>query len=178
MVSRVAKNPIEIPAGVEVKIAGREVTVKGKQGELHQIIHPAVAVEQADNLIKVAPVDSERESNALAGTMRVLIGNMVTGVSDGFSRSLQLIGVGYRAKAQANSVELTVGYSHPVVMKMPEGVKVETPAVTEIVLSGADKQKVNQIAANIRAVRPPECYKGKGIRYKGEHVQRKEGKKK
>lgn len=178
MVSRVAKVPVSIPSGVDVKLVGQALTVKGKLGELHQDVHPAVKALVEDNQIKVAPADSARESNALAGTMRALISNMVKGVSEGFEKKLVMIGVGYRAKASGKTLNLSVGFSHPVDMTMPEGVSVAVPSNTEIVLTGADKQKVAQVAANIRKVRPPEPYKGKGIRYDGEHIIKKEGKKK
>lgn len=178
MVSRVARKPIEIPSGVDVNVAGRDVTVKGKLGQLQQTIHPAVKISLAENILQVSPADSEKESNALAGTMRALLSNMVTGVHEGFERKLTLVGVGYRAKAQGKTLNLTVGFSHPVDVPMPEGVTVETPSQTEVVLKGSDKQLVNQIAANIRAIRPPEPYKGKGIRYAEEVISLKEGKKK
>ncbi len=178
MASRVAKNPIPIPSGVEIKLAGQDITVKGKQGEMSLHVHPAVKVVQDEQELKVAAANDSRESNALSGTMRALINNLVVGVSEGFTKKLILVGVGYRAKAQGSKLDLTVGMSHPVVIDMPKGITVETPAQTEIVLKGADKQAVAQVAANIRAVRPPEPYKGKGIRYEGEHIVRKEGKKK
>lgn len=178
MVSRVAKNPIEIPAGVDMKVSGQAITVKGKLGELSRQINPAVKIVQADNAVHFEPANELLASNALAGTSRALVNNMVRGVSEGFQRKLVMVGVGYRAKAQGKTLNLTVGYSHPVNMDMPEGVTVETPIVTEIVLKGANKQKVCQMAAKIRAIRPPEPYKGKGIRYDDEHVIRKEAKKK
>lgn len=178
MVSRVAKNPVILPKGVEVKMGDRLVAIKGKYGELKQVIHPSVGVSQVDDSLVVAPLDSETASNALAGTMRALMKNMVQGVSEGFERKLVLIGVGYRAKAQGKSLNLIVGYSHPVDIEMPEGVTVETPTQTEITLKGSDKQLVNQVAANIRSVRSPEPYKGKGIRYSNEVIILKEAKKK
>ena len=178
MASRVAKNPVIIPAGVEVKLIDQDLSVKGKHGVLHQTLPKLVSVVHQDNEIKVAPLDSGISSNALAGTMRALISNMVTGVTEGFERKLLLVGVGYRAKAQGKALNLAVGFSHPVDIEMPEGVTVETPSNTEITLKGADKQKVSQVAANIRAVRPPEPYKGKGIRYVNEKISLKEGKKK
>lgn len=178
MVSRVAKNPVEIPKGVEVKIDGKVVTIKGKNGQLKQTVHKLVSVTQNDTEIVVAPMNSELASNALAGTTRALMKNMVHGVNTGFERKLVLVGVGYRAKAQGNMLNLTVGYSHPVDIEMPEGITVETPTQTEILLKGADKQAICQIAANIRAVRPPEPYKGKGIRYSDETITLKEAKKK
>ena len=178
MVSRVAKNPIEIPSGVDLKIEGRLLTVKGKLGELQQEIHPVVTINQLESSIQLAPANGDTEANALAGTMSALVKNMLEGVMNGFERHLVLIGVGYRAKAQGAKLNLTVGFSHPVDMEMPKGITVETPTQTEITIKGADKQKVCQMAANIRKVRPPEPYKGKGIRYKDEHIILKEAKKK
>lgn len=178
MVSRVAKNPVVIPKGVEVNIQGKLVTIKGKLGELKQDIHPLVDVMQQDGAIVVAPNNSEIQANALAGTARALLKNMVQGVTEGFECKLTLVGVGYRAKAQGKSLNLAVGFSHPVDLTMPEGVSVDTPTQTEIVLKGANKQVVMQAAANIRAVRSPEPYKGKGIRYADEQITLKEAKKK
>jgi large subunit ribosomal protein L6 len=178
MVSRVAKNPVDIPSGVEVRLVGQTISVKGKNGELHQVVHPAVNAMIEDNKVKIAPADEARESNALAGTMRSLINNMVMGVSEGFVKKLVMVGVGYRAKVQGKKLNLSVGFSHPVDIEMPEGITVEVPSNTEIVLKGANKQQVAQLAANIRRIRPPEPYKGKGIRYDGEHISLKEGKKK
>lgn len=177
MGSRVAKNPIKIPAGVEVKIAEQALTIKGKQGELHHKVHSAVQVNQADNSLQIVVANNNTE-DALAGTTRAIINNMVGGVTQGYSRKLVLVGVGYRAKAQGKILNLTVGLSHPVNMTMPEGITVETPSVTEIIVKGANKYLVSQVAANIRAIRPPEPYKGKGIRYENEQVSLKEGKKK
>jgi large subunit ribosomal protein L6 len=176
--SRVAKNPITIPAGVDVKVSGQDVTVKGKLGELKEIVPALVKIDHADGHIKLSASNDTIESDALAGTMRANIQNMVHGVSTGFTKKLVMIGVGYRAKVQGSSLDLSVGLSHPMVMEMPQGVSVECPSNTEIVLKGANKQLVCQVAANIRAVRPPEPYKGKGIRYENEHVALKEGKKK
>ena len=178
MGSRIAKNPIELPSGVEVKIAGNLVTVKGNQGELKQALPAIVKIEQTDSSLQLSAANDSTEANALSGTMRALINNMVTGVSVGFEKKLTLIGVGYRAKAQGNKLNLTLGLSHPVDMEMPKGITVETPSQTEVVLKGADKQAVFQMGANIRAKRPPEPYKGKGIRYHDEHVVMKEAKKK
>lgn len=178
MGSRVANNPVSIPSGVEVKLAGQQLTVKGKQGELQQAIHDAVSIKQEDNALVFAAANDSTESSALAGTMRALASNMVTGVSEGFEKKLILKGVGYRANAQGKKLNLTLGFSHPVEVEMPEGVSVAAPSNTEVVLSGADKQQVCQVAANIRALRPPEPYKGKGIRYHDEHVVIKEAKKK
>ena len=176
--SRVAKNPVELPSGVEVKLDGRSVTVKGSKGSLAHDIHASVKVEQDNNVLTFAPKDGSRNADALAGPTRALLNNMVTGVSQGFEKKLQLVGVGYRAQAQGNSLNLTLGFSHPVDYPVPEGVKVETPSQTEIVVSGVDKQKVGQVAAEIRAYRPPEPYKGKGVKYADEVVVRKEAKKK
>lgn len=178
MASRVAKNPVVVTAGVDVKLNGQSLTVKGKLGELHRDIHPLVKISVAENLIKFDTNEDSAAAIALAGTMRALTHNMVHGVSQGFERKLVLIGVGYRAKASGKMLNLTVGFSHPVDMEMPAGVTVDTPSPTEIVLKGADKQLVSQIAANIRDVRPPEPYKGKGIRYVDEQVSLKEVKKK
>ena len=178
MVSRVGKSPVEVPQGVEVKFEGITVTIKGKNGELKQDVHPLVSFLHEDSQIKFAPNDTSHEANALSGTMRALINNMVQGVTDGFERKLELKGVGYRAKASGKVLDLSVGFSHPVKMEMPAGVEVKTPTQTEIVLTSADKQLVSQVAANIRRIRPPEPYKGKGIRYAGEHISLKEGKKK
>lgn len=178
MASRVARKPIEIPSGVEVQLAGQNVSVKGKLGELKRELHPSVKISQVDNLLQFEPKTAEDKSNALAGTMRALVSNMVHGVHEGFVKELQLVGVGYRAKAQGSTLDLTLGLSHPVQMQMPEGITVTTPSNTEIILKGASKQVVCQVAADIRAKRPPENYKGKGIRYKNERIILKEGKKK
>lgn len=178
MVSRVAKNPIEIPASVEVKLVGQEITVKGKLGELSQCVPAVVKVIQTDNVLRFESANSKKDSNALAGTSRALINNMVRGVSEGFQCKLIMMGVGYRAKAQGKALNLTVGLSHPVDITMPNSITVETPSATEIVLKGSNKQKVCQIAADIRAVRPPDPYKGKGIRYENERIILKEAKKK
>ncbi|GAB6043057.1 50S ribosomal protein L6 [Endothiovibrio diazotrophicus] len=176
--SRVAKQPVEIPSGVEVKLAGQALSVKGAKGELSLDVHPEVAVDFADNVLKFSARSEERGSVALAGTMRALAANVVTGVSQGFERKLTLVGVGYRAQAQGKVLNLTLGFSHPVNYEVPEGITVETPSQTEIVVKGVDKQVVGQVASEIRAYRPPEPYKGKGVRYSDEHVVRKEAKKK
>ena len=177
--SRVAKAPITLPSGVDLNISAREVTVKGSKGSLQLALHDSVEVKKDDNGIQVAPKDeASREQWAMAGTFRALINNMVTGVTAGFEKKLQLIGVGYRAQAKGNVLNLSLGFSHPVDYSVPEGVTIATPSQTEIVVSGADKQKVGQVAAEIRAFRPPEPYKGKGVRYADEHVVRKEAKKK
>lgn len=176
--SRVGKNPIQVPAGVEVTVGSEAISVKGKLGTLSQALHPKVMVKKDASTITFEVADESREANAMSGTMRALVANMVHGVDKGFEKKLTLVGVGYRAAAQGNVVNLQVGYSHPVNHKMPEGVKVETPTQTEIIVKGADRQKVGQIAAEIRAYKPPEPYKGKGIRYVDEVVVIKETKKK
>lgn len=173
--SRIANSPVAIPSGVEVKLNAQEISVKGSKGNLDLVIHNDVEVKQEDGQLTFA---SRTSSSAMAGTMRALINNMVTGVSQGFEKKLQLNGVGYRAKASGSKLDLTLGFSHPVVYELPEGVKADTPSQTEIVISGIDKQLVGQVAAEIRAFRPPEPYKGKGVRYVDEYVRRKEAKKK
>ena len=178
MTSRVARKPIPVPSGVEINLAGAGLKVKGKLGQLEMELSPLVKFEHNDGMIQVSPANDARKANQMAGTTRALVNNMVTGVSDGFECALEMVGVGYRAKAQGKSLNLSVGKSHPVDLQMPEGVSVETPSQTEIVLKGIDKQKVMQVARNIREERPPEPYKGKGIRYKGERVVLKEVKKK
>lgn len=179
MVSRLVKNPIKIPSGVNVKIHGRLITVKGKFGELTQIIHDAVQITQEGDKLQILSANNDLPgSNALVGTTHAVIQNVVRGVYEGFQRRLVIVGIGYRAKAQGKTLNLTIGFSHPVDIEMPEGVTVETPSTTEIIVKGADRQVVCQVAANIRATRPPEPYKGKGIRYDDEHVVRKEAKKK
>jgi large subunit ribosomal protein L6 len=174
--SRVANSPIELPGGVEIKLDGSDVTVKGSKGTLALSLAEGIQLGQDDNVLTVA-YDSDKLS-AMAGTTRALVNNMVKGVSEGWEKKLVLNGVGYRAKATGSSVNLTVGVSHPVDYKLPEGVTAESPSQTEIVVKGIDKQAVGQAAAEIRSFRPPEPYKGKGIRYADEHVRRKEAKKK
>lgn len=176
--SRVAKNPVTVPAGVEVNFGTNVLTVKGKNGTLSLPLTGAVKVELADGQLTFAAADNSKHAAAMSGTVRALVANMVKGVSEGFEKKLQLIGVGYRAQAQGNTLNLSLGFSHPVVHTMPEGVSVATPSQTEIVLTGADKQVVGQVAAEIRGYRPPEPYKGKGVRYVGEVVVMKEAKKK
>jgi len=178
--SRVASQPVVLPAGVEVKIRGQDLTIKGKKGEFTQNVHELVSFEHDTeaNAIKFAARNSSKESRALAGTMRANANNYVVGVSEGFERKLQLVGVGYRVQAQGQQLNLTLGYSHPVVYKLPEGVSAETPSQTEIVLKSSDKQMLGQVAAEIRGKRPPEPYKGKGVRYADEQIIRKETKKK
>ena len=176
--SRVANNPVTLPKGVEAKLAGSEISVKGSKGNLSLTLHDDVQVAQEDEVLKVSAKVPNRKSMAMAGTFRALINSMVVGVSEGFQKKLELQGVGYRAKAQGKKLNLTLGLSHPVDYEIPEGVTVETPSNTEIVLSSADKQLLGAVAANIREFRPPEPYKGKGIRYADERVFRKEAKKK
>lgn len=174
--SRVAGNPIHLPGGVEVTIDGSELTVKGGKGKLALSLNDGIRFQQEDSVLRCS-YESERH-RALAGTTRALVNNMVIGVSEGWERKLVLNGVGYRAKASGNTVNLTVGLSHPVDYTLPEGVTAESPSQTEVVLRGIDKQAVGQAAAEIRNCRPPEPYKGKGIRYEDEYVRRKEAKKK
>ncbi|GLR14101.1 MULTISPECIES: 50S ribosomal protein L6 [Chitinimonas] len=176
--SRVAKNPVVLPAGVEVKMAGGEIVVKGPLGTASRPLDSAVEIAVENNALVFKAVDESKHSRAMSGTMRALLNNMVTGVSKGFERKLNLVGVGYRAQAQGEVLNLTLGFSHPVAHKMPAGVKVETPTQTEILLKGVDKQQVGQVAAEIRAYRAPEPYKGKGVRYSDEVVVLKETKKK
>ena len=178
MTTRIARNPIQLPKGVEVFIEGQTLRVKGPKGEAKRENHPLVSLKMVDDGLKFDPVDDSKDANALTGTSCALAKNMIHGVSEGFSRHLKLVGVGYRAKAQGKNLDIAVGYSHPVVMVMPEGLTVETPSQTEIIVKGIDKQQVCQMAAKIRAVRAPEPYKGKGIRYADEHITLKEAKKK
>ena len=176
--SRVGKMPITIPAGVDVSIKDDQINVKGTGGALSQVRHNLVNVSNNDGKLSFEPANDSREANAMSGTLRQLVNNMVLGVSKGFERKLNLIGVGYKAAASGTKLNLAVGYSHPVNFDMPAGITVATPTATEIVIKGADRQRVGQIAAEIRAVRPPEPYKGKGIRYSDEKVTIKETKKK
>lgn len=173
--SRVANNPVQLPSGVEIKVDGRDLSVKGGKGTLAMSIADGVQVSQDDNALTIA---YDENAKAIAGTTRALVANMVKGVSEGWEKKLVLNGVGYRANVSGKTVNLTVGLSHPVAYELPEGVSAETPTQTEIVVSGIDKQVVGQVAANIRSFRPPEPYKGKGIRYADEYVRRKEAKKK
>ena len=176
--SRIAKAPIELPSGVDVSIAGQDVTVKGKNGTLSISLNDAVTVNQAENVLTFEPREGASDGWAQAGTARAIVNNMVTGVASGFEKKLTLIGVGYRAQVQGSSVNLSLGFSHPVVYNLPQGVTAEAPSQTEIVLKSADRQLLGQVAAEIRAFRPPEPYKGKGVRYSDEYVRRKEAKKK
>jgi large subunit ribosomal protein L6 len=174
--SRIGKAPIAVVKGVDVKIDGQHVTVKGSKGTLELDVHPTVSVSLADGTLSVAP--AKDSAWAMAGTMRALLGNMVHGVSEGFQKKLQLVGVGYRAQGKGKMLNLNLGFSHPIDFAVPEGITIETPSQTEIVVSGSDKQRVGQVAAEIRRFRPPEPYKGKGVRYSDERVIRKEAKKK
>ncbi|MGI6127769.1 MAG: 50S ribosomal protein L6 [Planifilum sp.] len=174
--SRVGRKPITIPSGVEVTIDGNTVTVKGPKGTLTRQIHPEMTVKKEDNVIKVERPSDDRVHRALHGTTRTLIANMVEGVSKGFSKTLELVGVGYRAQKKGKTVVLNVGYSHPVEVAETDGVELEVPSATQIIVKGIDKEKVGAVAANIRAVREPEPYKGKGIKYSDERIRRKEGK--
>jgi large subunit ribosomal protein L6 len=176
--SRVAKKPVELPQGVEVKHAAGAMSVKGPKGELSIELHSEVVVKVEDNVVTFEARSGSRFASAMSGTTRSLVNNMVVGVSDGFERKLELVGVGYRAKAQGKKLNLTLGFSHPVDYAVPEGITVETPSQTEVLIKGIDKQKVGQVAAEIRRYRPPEPYKGKGVRYAGERVVLKEAKKK
>ena len=176
--SRIANSPIELPANVEVKISARSINVKGSKGNLEHVLPPVVQLVRDGSALKVTCVTNGKTVNMLAGTTRAIVSNMVVGVSRGFMRKLQLVGVGYRAKVQGEILNLTLGFSHPVDYPIPEGIAIETPTQTEIIVSGIDKQKIGQVAAEIRAYRPPEPYKGKGIRYADEQVVRKEAKKK
>ena len=176
--SRVAKMPVAIPQGVDVAIKSDQINVKGALGALALAQNALVTIKNDDGKLTFVPANDSREANAMSGTMRQLVNNMVTGVTKGFEKKLSLIGVGYKAQAQGAKLNLTVGYSHPVVMDMPAGIQVATPTPTEVVIKGSDRQRVGQIAAEVRAVRPPEPYKGKGIRYADEKITIKETKKK
>ncbi|WP_027349310.1 50S ribosomal protein L6 [Halotalea alkalilenta] len=175
--SRIAKYPVKLPSGVEVKINDKTLTVKGGQGQLELTVHADVVVSQEEGQLTFAP-SAKAKSWAMAGTTRALVNNMVVGVSEGFSRTLEINGVGYRAAASGQTINLSLGFSHPVEYTLPKGVSAETPRNTTIVLKSADKQQLGQVAAEIRAFRPPEPYKGKGVRYSDEQVRRKEAKKK
>lgn len=176
--SRIGKLPVTVPTGVEVTVNGGQINVKGALGAMTQAENALVKIENNAGVLSFAPANDSREANAMSGTMRQLVNNMVTGVSKGFEKKLTLLGVGFKAQAQGAKLNLNVGYSHPVVLDMPAGIKVETPTPTEVVIKGADRQRVGQIASEVRAVRPPEPYKGKGIRYSDEKVVIKETKKK
>jgi large subunit ribosomal protein L6 len=174
--SRVGNKPVELPDGVDVKVDGRAVTVKGSKGELNRMFHERIGFDIDNGVITVTRPDDTRESRALHGLSRSLLNNMVLGVSDGFRKELEVQGVGYRATLKGRDLELAVGFSHTVTVEAPEGITFEVPEPTKIIVSGIDKEQVGQVAADIRKVRPPEPYKGKGIRYVGEYVRRKAGK--
>ncbi|MDQ3059389.1 MAG: 50S ribosomal protein L6 [Pseudomonadota bacterium] len=176
--SRVAKMPVAIPQGVDIAINEAQINVKGALGALAQAQNALVVIKNEDGKLSFEPANDSREANAMSGTMRQLVNNMVTGVTKGFEKKLSLIGVGYKAQAQGAKLNLTVGYSHPVIIDMPAGITVATPTPTEVLIKGSDRQRVGQIAAEVRAVRPPEPYKGKGIRYSDEKITIKETKKK
>jgi large subunit ribosomal protein L6 len=176
--SRIAGNPIQVPTGVEVSISVAQISVKGPLGTVARAMDPNVGIEKEGELLKCKALGNSNHANAMSGTMRALVANMVHGVTKGFEKKLSLVGVGYRAQAQGDKLNLSLGFSHPVVHQMPKGVKVATPTQTEIVLTGIDKQLVGRVAAEIRDVKPPEPYKGKGVRYTGEIVVLKETKKK
>ena len=170
--------PITIPSGVEITINNQSVTVKGSKGSMEHTVHPAVNVVREDTILTFTPREGIDGAVAQSGTARAVISNMLTGVSAGFEKKLELVGVGYRAQAQGKVLNLTLGHSHPINYQLPEGITAETPSQTEIVIKGMDKQKVGQVAAEVRAFRPPEPYKGKGVKYADEHIVRKEAKKK
>jgi large subunit ribosomal protein L6 len=176
--SRIANYPVVLPEKVEVAVNHDEISIKGPLGTLKQKVSPRVKIERTENRLEFKVNDNSRQANALSGTVRALVANMVTGVTKGFEKKLNLVGVGYRAQAQGDKLNLTLGYSHPVVHPLPPGVKAETPTQTEIIIKGTDKQAVGQVAAEIRRYRAPEPYKGKGVRYQGERIVLKETKKK
>ena len=176
--SRVGKMPIDVPKGVDVAVSADEISVKGAQGTLKRAVNPLVVVKNESGKLTFTAANDSTAADAMSGTMRALVNNMVNGVTKGFEKKLSLVGVGFRAQAQGTKLNLQIGFSHPVVMDMPAGVKVECPTQTEIIIKGADRHVVGQIAAEVRAARPPEPYKGKGIRYLGERVVLKETKKK
>lgn len=174
--SRIGKMPVPVPSGVSVDIDGQSVKVKGPKGELNRQFHERVAIALEEGEATVNRADDTRESRALHGLSRALLANMVVGVSDGFKKELEVVGVGYRAQLKGRDIEMQLGFSHPVNFAAPDGITFEVPEPTKIIISGIDKELVGQVAANIRKIRPPEPYKGKGIRYSGEHVRRKAGK--
>ena len=176
--SRIANKPVEIPAGVEVSVNGQTISVKGKNGQMSIDVNDKVSVQKNDSDLQFSGREGVSGSVSMAGTMRSLTNNLVIGVTQGFEKKLTLVGIGYRAQAQGNVLNLSLGFSHPVNYAFPEGITIETPSQTEIVVKGMDKQKVGQVSAEIRAYRPPEPYKGKGVRYSDERVLRKEAKKK
>jgi len=170
--------PLDIPKGVEVSIKDDAINVKGSKGSMEHKLHKSVDIKNEDNVLTLIPREGAQNADAQAGTARSLLNSMIIGVTTGFEKKLELVGVGYRAKAEGKSVNLTLGFSHPVNYSLPEGITAETPSQTEIIIRGIDKQAVGQVAADIRAYRPPEPYKGKGVKYAGEHIVRKEAKKK
>jgi large subunit ribosomal protein L6 len=174
--SRIGNSPIPLPSGVEIKITGSDVSVKGARGTLERTFDARISFNVEDNVVEVVRADDERDTRAIHGLSRALLNNMVVGVSEGYKKDLEMVGVGYRASLKGKALELLVGFSHPVRIEAPAGVEFEVPEATKISVSGIDKQLVGQVAADIRKVRPPEPYKGKGIRYAGEHVRRKAGK--
>lgn len=176
--SRIAKAPVAIPSGVDVKLDGNMMTVKGSKGQLSFNFNSAIGIEVADNMIQMQWNKDDKNATSQAGTARAIVNNMVTGVSAGYEKKLSLVGVGYRAQAKDKTLNLALGFSHPIDFEVPAGITVETPSQTEIIVKGSDKQLVGEIAAKIRSYRPPEPYKGKGVRYADEHVARKEAKKK
>jgi large subunit ribosomal protein L6 len=176
--SRIGKKPVAIPKGVQANVDGQTITAKGPKGQLAVQLVEDVSVEMGDGGITIAPRDDSQQARAMWGMSRTLVQNIVTGVTDGFEKRLEITGVGYRAQAQGQKLNLALGYSHDVTYQVPEGIQIQTPRPTEVVVSGIDKQKVGQVAAEIRRYRPPEPYKGKGVKYAGEFIFRKEGKKK
>ena len=176
--SRVAKSPVELPSGVEVTLADSEISVKGSKGTLAMAINPQVEIVKDDNVLTFAARSGDTFARAMSGTTRALVNNMVIGVTQGFETKLDLVGVGYRAQVQGKKLNLTLGFSHPVIYELPEGVTAETPSQTEVLLKSSDKQKLGQAVAEVRAFRPPEPYKGKGVQISGEYIRRKEAKKK
>ena len=176
--SRIAKYPVTVPSGVEITLADEAINVKGANGQLDFILNGDVKINHEDGQLNFEPANDSKQAKAMSGTVRSIVNNMVDGVSKGFERKLTVIGVGYRAKAQGDKLNLTLGFSHPVVYNIPDGISIDTPTQTEIVIKGADKQIVGQVAAEIRSYRPPEPYKGKGVRYSDERVIRKQAKKK
>ncbi len=176
--SRIANKPVEMPSGVDLKVNGQTISAKGPKGELSITIHKDVTFEQNDNVLTFKAANEEKSSVAMTGTMRSLVSNIVTGVTEGFEKRLNLVGVGYRAQAKGKVLNLSLGFSHPIDYEVPDGITIETPSQTEIVVTGCDKQKVGQVSAEIRAYRPPEPYKGKGVKYADEQIIRKEAKKK
>jgi large subunit ribosomal protein L6 len=176
--SRIAKNPVSIPKGVDINLSGNSVNIKGPKGQLSMDVHKSVKVTQEGGDLVFSPNAGESSDWAMSGTMRSLVSNMVTGVSEGFEKKLQLVGVGYRAQSKGKVLNLALGFSHPIDYKVPEGITIDTPSQTEVVISGCNKQQVGQVSAEIRAFRPPEPYKGKGVKYADETILRKEAKKK